>query len=32
MQDAALYEATQKLEYLDMVIKESMRLYTILPR
>ena len=27
-QDACLYEAAQKIKYLEMVIHESMRLYT----
>ena len=31
-QEASLYEAAQKLKYLDMVIHESMRLYTPVPK
>ena len=30
-QDASLYEAAQKIKYLEMVIYESMRLYTPIP-
>jgi thromboxane-A synthase len=30
--EASLYEAAQKLKYLDMVIHESMRLYTPVPK
>ena len=30
-QEVSLYDAAQKLKYLDMVIQESMRLYTPVP-
>ena len=31
-QEASMYDATQELQYLDMVIQESLRMYPPAPR
>ena len=32
LQEASMYDATQELQYLDMVIQESLRMYPPAPR